>query len=491
MSAKVPVVAPSNAPGLASTLPSGHPSLGGPPSLAGPLPSGHPNMDGAPIPAGPLPSGAAIPPGHPSLGGDGGGGEPGAPDGDGPHGRGEADLPRIPPDSAGEDPSLPMGTIRAQIVDEKDVPVANCTVTLGILRTSVAQGESRSRTSAQTDAQGFVRFDGLKNGSGWAYRLTVINSSPDGTSAATYGAPPFNLPLDKGYSLIVHRFPVSTSIDQLFVAVAGADVGVEVRDDDVSVTLSFTVLNAGLTSWGLGDGLTLRMPAASKALRSPETMEDHKVEAIEGTGAKWTGSFTPGEATVSYDFKLPYDHEPNVDLELEMPPRLFGATVTVASRRGMSLAVDGFPAAKDDMSTVGVHVLDTTKQGSPKDQIGSLGIHIKGLPTAGPERWIATGVGLSVIAAGLFYALRIAEPEDPKLLAEARKRRRKTLLDELIELELAHREGRVGPVTYARERARLLDAIADVMEPIVETKPAKAEPAAATKRRARGSKARS
>ena len=445
-----------------------------------PLPSGHPSLDGPPVVAGPLPAGdTALPQGHPTVG---------APEAAPPP---NAELPEIPQDLAQDDSRIAPGTIEVRIVDDRGQPVKSVPVTLGILRTSVAQGELRTRKSAETDSEGDVRFEGLQAGSGWAYRVSVENVSADGSATAKYAAAPFSLPLDRGYRLLIHRYPVTTSLDGLMVAVGAVDTGIEVRDDVVEVQQTYEVINAGLVTWGLGRGISMTLPKGAKGLRSPESMQDLTIVGMEGDSpsVRWQGSFAPGDAQVSYDFKVPYDGAAGVDLDLELPQRVLAARVRLAARRDMTLAVDGFPAAALDPSTSGVHVLQATRRGDPKDQIRSLHIHVGGLPTQGPDRWIAIGLGLAAVAAGAVFSLR--EPgraPDPKEAAAARARRRAALIDEMSELERAHASGAVGPRGYARERLRLIDALADVLDPpVAEDKPArksktKGEPRAVGKR---------
>lgn len=483
-SAKPPAVV-SALPKPSSDVPLAAASTAMPPSLAtsASVPPHHPSMDGPPVPAGPLPEGTPgaegeMPDGHPALGAQ----------------QGQPELPEIPPDVAQPDSRVPRGAIEARIVDEKGVPVGGVTVTLGILRTSVAAGESRSRTTLVTNENGDVTFAGLQYGSGWAYRLYVENTNADGSVSAKYSATPFALPLDQGYRVLLHRFPVAATLDQLMVAVGGVDTGIEIRDDVIEIQQSFQVINAGVISWGLGKGLTLKLPPAAKGLRAPESMNDIAITPVEGTGdhagesasVQWQGSFQPGDTTITYDFKVPYDGEATVDLDLEMPPRVLAARVRLAARRDMTLAVDGFPAADVDTSGFGVHVLQTTRRGDPKNEIRTLGIHIKGLPTQGPTKWIATGLALSSVMLGFFFAFRAPDGErEDRLAKERRLRARRLALDDLVELEKANRDGAIGPKAYARERAKLIDSLADTLEPATEkaTAPGKAASTKKAKRK--------
>ncbi len=378
---------------------------------------------------------------------------------------GGAPLPEVPSDQFEEDTRIPIGEIRLHVADEKDHPIPRWKVTLNVLRQSISQGDARSRTEAETDDVGDVVFSGLKSGTGWSYSIFIEGSSADGSVTAKYGSPPIMLPLSHGYRGLLHRFPVASSIDGLMVAVGGVDTGIEIRDDVVEIQQTFEIINAGATSWGLGQGLLLKLPSTSKAFRAPDPMGDMMAVPVENSGVKWVGSFQPGTTTLSYDYKLPYDGEATVDAEIELPPRVLAARVRLAARREMTLDVDGFPAGALDTSGLGVHVLQTVKRGDPKDPIRSLKIHVRGLPQQGPEKWIATALGLSGVVLGfvLAYGTRSKNAShDP----ERRKRRRRYLLDELLTLEQAKQRDQVGPRGYERERARLIDALADALDEV-------------------------
>lgn len=435
------------------------------PSASAPSSSAAPSTSAAAAPsasvgAAPSASASALPPGHPNVGGDLPAGHPSVePDED-------SMFPKIPRDESREDAAVPAGSIVVNVRDANDQPIANEVVSLGILRTSVPEGEARSKQTAVTDAAGIARFADLKKGSGWAYRATVVASAPEDPSAiASYGSDPFQLPLDKGWSVVLHKFPVTTSIDQLLAAVEGVDTIVEVKDDVIEVQQVFDVINAGATTWSLGKGLVLSLPKGFKGLRSPEGMGDQQVVGLDDVGARWTGSFPPGRSRVVYDFKVPYEGSDTVDLSLETPPRVLAARVRTPTKKGMSLEVEGFPPAREEATATGVKVLSTIRQGSPQEPIRSIRIHVRGLPTAGPERPFAILGALAAVVLGLFFAFRAPPASDRRASAAARRRLRDTLLEELALLEKAHRAGEVGPKAYARERAKLVDMIADTLEP--------------------------
>lgn len=424
----------ANPSGSVSAMPSGAPSgLVMPPGL----PPG--------VPTGAQP---AMPPGHPDVGEQD---DPG--------------MPNVPRDMAFPDAKLPNGTVIATLKDENDKPLPRAALKLTINRMSVSEGEKRETVDGNTDDLGEARFDGLKIGSNWSYTISAVSTDPtDSAAFARYVSEPFQLPLSGGFRVTLHRFPVSSKLDKMLAAVEGVDTVIEVRDDQIEVSQMFEIVNAGTTTWSLGQGLNLTLPKGFKAVRAAEAMGDHTAVGTD-TGVRWAGSFPPGRSQLTYDYKLTYDGEPGVDLEIQLPPRVLAARVRVAASRGMEMTVDGFPPTQAESMPSGMKLLSTVKQGSPQDELKTLRIHIKGLPTQGNDRWFVTAAALAAVAAGIWLSQRAPAAVDREASSAARKRLRKTLLAELVELDKAHKAGDVGPKAYARERTKLLDAIADTLDP--------------------------
>jgi hypothetical protein len=355
---------------------------------------------------------------------------------------------------------VPASTVDAVVLDENDQPIANVPVTLSLLRQSVAQGDTRTMRTETSDAAGHVRFSGLQTTSDWSYQVKV-QAQAEANATATYGSPAFNLMGNTGWMVRIHRFPVTTRFEDLIAGFEFVVASLDIREDAIEVGMEFNLVNLSPKAWSLGSGLDLGLPTGFKGLRASETMDDLKVEPIEGKGAHWTGAFPPGQWTVQYDFKLPYDGESGYDVELPMPSRVLNAAVRVAGRKGTVVRVDGFDAPKEDIAPNGARFLTAMKRGDPNNPIQRLSIHVTGLPEPGPEKWAAILIGLGGLLAGI-YALARVSPESAAP-APIRKRMRNRLLEDIVALEKAHRAGEVGPKGYAAERARLLAAIADTL----------------------------
>lgn len=403
-------------------------------SLAGAARAQAPVASGAPAAAASAaPSAtAALPPGHPA-----------------PTANPDDGLFRPPPDEEQIDQSLPAGIIVAQIRDAANNAMPGVDVTLGVLQQSVAKGESRKHVNQVTDARGYVHFDGLETGSGVAYRVSVAREG--GSFAAT----PFQLDLAHGSRVVLHVYPVLRDISrQQYIATAGA-MYLELKDDRLLVQQAVRVFNATPAAW-VPDKLVLKLPEGFTALNGQAAMSDQGIDPVP-EGARIRGTFPPGDHEIVFSWQVPYDGDPDISLDIDMPPHLSSMIVRAASAPGMQLVVDGFPAASTELNEGGQRILATTKRANDNDPpIGKLRVSLRGLPTKGPATRIVTVLALFGIVVGVYLALRL---RGTTRKGEDRTDRAR-LLEDLQELEVARRKGDVGPRTYERAHRELIDALA-------------------------------
>ena len=176
------------------------------PAGTGALPAGHPRVDDS------------LPAGHPSIhSGDSDADADEAPDPKGAHGAAAAD-PRFftpPEDTALDDPSLPPGVIVVTIKDAQNKPLPRAPITLGVLHSTVAKGESRERFAKEGDENGSARFEGLAVGTGSSYRVSTTRGP------ASYAHPPVGLGDKAGKRIVVHAYEASSKVDELAIAMQG------------------------------------------------------------------------------------------------------------------------------------------------------------------------------------------------------------------------------------------------------------------------------
>jgi hypothetical protein len=384
-----------------------------------------------------------LPPGHPPTG-----------DGD-PHGRGAAggSVPGMfvpPEDEEREDSTLRPGTIAVDVRDADGGPVAGEQVSLGVLVNSIAKGDSRSHLQAVTDGSGRALFGGLETASNVAYRVSV------GFQGGLFAAAPFQLQQTKAMRVVLHVYPVTSDIQQARV-VGEAVVAAEVRDDRIQIEEVLTMYNLGRTAWQPRD-VAMALPQGFTAFNAQASMTDQGVDEARGA-VRLHGTFPPGKGVVEFRWQVPWSGEPQVDLDIGMPPHLAIARVMMAAGGSMSLEASGFPAAEVRHDGQGQSFWVTERQMRPDEpRLSALSMSIRGLPTRGLGPPVATMLAAVAVALGVFAALRQGRPQGaPKGDLEA------TLLDELLSLERARASGEVGPRTYERQRQRLIDSLSRVL----------------------------
>jgi len=414
--------------------------------------AGTPKRDAGASDAG-VPDGGPVPAGHPAMPMDVEGDDD-ADMQDDPHAGarqgGAGQVPgtfQPPPDAEEEDEKLPVGTIVIDIRDAEDKPVPHAEVTLGILRQSIAKGESRERKFGSTSDAGAIRFDGLDTGSGLAYRVSVPK---DG---ASFAARPFNMPAKHGMHVVLHVYAVSKEIPQLVVMQTLAYF--ELKDDRLQAEEVINVFNFGKVAWA-PDGLIVPLPSGFTALTSQQQMSDQGVDPVEHEGARLRGTFAPGRHQVEFRWQLPYSGDKDVEFDLGMPPRTAAVRVMAAAAQQMHLNVEGFSPAQPSTDNQGNHILVVEREMHRDEVLQKVHVALNDIPTDGPARKIATGVAAVVVAFGLTYATQNRR----RKAFGSPKAERQGLLAELEELERAHAEGEVGPKTYERARRDLIDAIA-------------------------------
>jgi hypothetical protein len=368
-----------------------------------------------------------------------------------------ATSPQIPEDTSSEDPSLSAGTISVQVADSSDRPLASTPVTLGILHTSVAKGESSKRLTQSTDPSGKTTFAGLETGGGVAYRVMVL------ADGATFAAAPFQLAQSAGMRTRLHVYPVERDVDRTLVA-SQAILYAEVKDDRVQVEQMFTVYNFGTNAW-VPDDLVLALPASFTGFGAQQGMTDIAPEAVPGRGVKLRGTFPPGQHVVEFRWQLPYAGEPSVSVDVGLPPHVAAVRVMAPSSREMVLSAEGFPAAQSTTNAQGQRLLVTERQLRRDDaSLRQLRVSLRNLPTPGVGRIIATLLSAGAVALGFIFGARKSRGHDPTGL-------RTKCLDEIAALEAARRAGDIGPKTYDRARRELLDQLARTF--VLDDKPPK------------------
>ena len=361
-------------------------------------------------------------------------------------------------------PALSPGVISATIVSDQGVPLAGTQVRLGILFQKIAEGESRTEKFAQADSTGTVRFSDLAKGSDHAYRVTVQ------AGAASYQTSPFNLRQDMGQRVVLHVYPSTPDVDKAMIGMRGY-MYIETRDDVFQFEVMFRVFNVGQVTWVPKD-VVVQLPKGFKAFKAQESMTDVHFEQVEGVGARFKGTFSPGQNEASFRFQMPKSNEDSASFHMSLPPHVAEMRVIAEASATMNLEVDGFQPPVPTSNQNGQRVLVSVKQLQRRDEeIKDFVATLSGIPTPGPGRWVAVLVALCMAIGGVFAARgAFDDAGGGKDVAADKKRAREILLRELIALEAARRAEKIGPRSYDQSRLRLIDAIARLGLPAERSK---------------------
>ncbi|MEO8801211.1 MAG: hypothetical protein ABI551_25185, partial [Polyangiaceae bacterium] len=319
-----------------------------------------------------------------------------------------------------------------------------------IVHNSVAKGESHEHLAKNTDDKGEARFDGLEAASSIAYRLSSTRGE------GNFSAPPFRLPEEHGERVTLHVYDVTSDIQKALI-VSQAVMYLEMKDDRVQLQEAITIFNFGKTAWVPKD-VIFQLPEGFTALNGQQSMNAQGIDPVEKQGAKLHGTFPPGSAQVEFRWQLPYAGESEVHFDVGMPPHLAAIRVMAVAADPMKLSIEGFPDPHPDQDNEGNRVLVIDRQMRPNDApVKSLSVSLRDIPTAGPARFIATGLAAIGVVFGLVMTSRRRPKKEDKT---GGKRERQRLLGDLEDLERARLAGDVGPKTYARARREIIDSIA-------------------------------
>ncbi len=410
---------------------------------------------------GPVDPNAPMPPGHPpvdSMQGDPHGGDPHAGGGGGIH------RAQLPEGSAEEASDLPPGVVVVRVVDAQNNPVPEASVRVGAMR----EGEPAGAQEIRTGPDGTARIERMETDGSVAYRLSTDHEG------ARFGAPPFQLPPNAGYRVQIVRHEVSHSPRAVLIW----DARVEVRFKDERAIIVERVKIVNLTGMSLGqapahpttyvptEGLRFGIPEGHTAFVTQPSMSDVRLTE-EGNSIVLRGSIPPTasepvDVVFQYQMKLSGG---DVDLRMTLPLSVVSASVATEAPPGLTLSVDGMPAAEAQEGD-GERILMTGLERRPDDPaIQELHIHLGGIPrAAGPARTVATALAALVVFGALAYALshrRRAAASRGRAEVEAERDR---VLAAMADLAQQRADGDVGPVTYERRRRELAVWLASLLK---------------------------
>jgi hypothetical protein len=218
----------------------------------------------------------------------------------------------------------------------------------------------------------------------------------------------------------LHVYPVTRNLNKALIVTRVA-LYAEMKDDRVQLEQAVTIYNLGRVAW-VPDDVVIGLPEGFTALTGQQAMGGEGVDSVEKRGAKLRGTFGPGQHPIEFRWQLPYDGEKDVSFDETLPPNVAVMQVMAAASQQMRLVVGGFPDAQPRTDAQGERLLLTERQMRRDDApLTKVHVELRDLPTAGPEKQIATGLaGLGVLA-GVAYAFSVRRRVGaPAVATEAR-----------------------------------------------------------------------
>jgi hypothetical protein len=346
--------------------------------------------------------------------------------------------------------------IEVLVRDPEGNPVAGTEVELGVLRSSIEQGDTRTQRTGLSDPLGKVTFGDLSTTTDFSYRV-IIQVGP-----AQFGTAPFPLRREMGHREIITVYPVTRNQKDAHVVGRGV-IAIHPRDDVFIVDVLYQLINIGKVAW-VPDDLVLKLPTGWKAFSAQESSSDTAFQEAGEVGAKLVGTFTPGGHEVGFRFHLTNPHDANLALTMPLFPRTIEMRVIVDASSEMTLSVPQYADAVPDRMRTGQRVLVAEKnylelrENSPE----TLSINIGGMRTRGNGHYWALGIALGIAAFGLWNAWQQPQrrSERSKLAAEDLQQARELLLDELVALERARESKAIGTKAYDQTRQVLVTSLA-------------------------------
>lgn len=410
---------------------------------------------------GPVDPTQPLPPGHVPVNGAN-------PHGGDPHAGDNVHRARLPESYARESAELPPGVVVVRVIDAQGTPQPEVMVRVGAMR----EGEVAGAQEVRTGLDGTARIERMVTNGTMAYRFSTDHRG------ARFGAPPFQLPQERGYEVQIVRHEVTDSPRGVLLWDARAEI--RFKDDRAIVVMRIKVVN--LSAMALGesapapmtyvppDGIRFPLSAEHTAFVASPSMSDQRLTE-EGGAAVFRGSVPPTTAEpleVVYQFQVKLKGG-DVDLRLPMPLPVVGSTVITEAPPGLTLAVDGMGPAEARMSE-GQRVLLTGLERRPDDPpMRELHIRLGGIPAAaGPARIAASVAAGALVLGALAYGLSRRKVALAKRARAVVTGERDRVLAEMTELARMHKEGDVGPQTYARRRRELAVVLAGLLQELDE-----------------------
>jgi hypothetical protein len=260
---------------------------------------------------------------------------------------------------------------------------------------------------------------------------------------------------------MVRRLPV-THDERMVVLYVGA-TSVELKDDRIKIVQQSRLLNLGSDTYVFPKGGSLvKLPAGYMAVQTQDAMGDQHARDDKSEGIRIEGSLPPGEVTMLWGFDVPLSGD-TVTFEVGLPWVTFAYRVIADAPEGLKLSVVDMPEPflqKDGGRSFLITEMQRRVGDSP---FRVLKVTLTGIPGPGPQRFVALGLALGILAAGIAVARRKpAQPTAKQEKAEAQRLQAAPpeLLTRVAALQAERDAGDIGPEYYREQLTELVDELA-------------------------------
>lgn len=341
------------------------------------------------------------------------------------------------------------GSIEVRVVDVSREPVHGAEIVLAILESGGARREVKQRVNEE----GATTFSGLPVGKKQAYMVRLSHRG------AQFQSPPFQLPLDRGFDVVIHR--LETTRDHNNVIVSGGQLSIWRGEESLELGQTVILRNTSQKSYVFPkSGLAIQLPRGYEGFEPSPVMGDLRFNEIAGHGFTITGSLMPGETPASWRFNLPVT-DSETRFSLRMPWKIESYRVVADASSGMTLEVERMPTPSV-VEEQGHKILVTAVELRSNDApLRELKVEIGGILGDDPSRWIAAIVSLAIALIGMLVAGFTPGKQsiDPTSVAKRKER----IFAKAAKLNTERREGKIAERRYKRGVDALVDELSGLL----------------------------
>ena len=337
-----------------------------------------------------------------------------------------------------------------KLYDHNNRPAAQIAVELISSFESVAKGGKTNKRAGITDKNGEFIFENVSPALRYSHRVVAK------VGKAFFATDVFRMRPKGGLLARLHIYPTTDQLSETLIGSMGF-IYVSQREDVLKVEALFRIINVGKNAW-LPQDVSLSLPAGYHGVDVPST-EGQRFKRSP-SGVELEGTYGPGQHDLSFSFLLHRKNQAHQSIPIPLLPNLADLRVMTDAIADVELSVPSFPTPELRKNPSGQgKVLFTERQMKPGEQaFERVIIDLDGLPTRGPERWIATLIAAAIALLGLSLSLLARKKFFSS--AEEKETARQLLMRELLALEEAKLADEIGPRAYRQARQELLVALA-------------------------------